>query len=200
MPRKTKVPAAETTAIVLRIPADHAMDFEAMFEAEEIPIWEDSSRRGRFLEARLVRAVGGSEQRGGIEDYILHIVAADHEAHEEHDRDPRFRAFLAKGGVAPARAAARLVRRHDLRGTELSPTSWPGLTARFLRADLVDELEYRWSFHGFGNPFDRVTRGDGAFFEDRQIESRSAAACEESPDHVGPPEPDAEFVAGKARL
>ncbi len=24
------------------------------------------------------------------------MVAADHEAHEEHDRDPRFRAFLAK--------------------------------------------------------------------------------------------------------
>ena len=86
----------ETTAIVLRIAADHAKDFEAMFEAEEIPIWDDFSRRGRFLDARLVRAVGGSEQRGSIQDYILHIVAADHEAHEEHDRDPRFRAFLAK--------------------------------------------------------------------------------------------------------
>src|SRR2546422_462374 len=87
----------------------------------------------------------------------------------------------------------------DLRATELSPTSWPGLAARFLRADLVDDLEYRWSFPGFGNPFDRVTRGDGAFFEDRQIESRSAAR-QESPDHFGPPEPDAELVAGKARL
>src|SRR5438128_10122748 len=86
----------ETTAIVLRIAADHAKDFEAMFEAEEIPIWEDFSRRGRFLEARLVRAIGGSEQRGGIQDYLLHIVAADHEAHEEHDRDPRFRACRGK--------------------------------------------------------------------------------------------------------
>src|SRR3989442_10899892 len=96
MPRKTKGAAAETTAIVLRIAADHATDFEAMFEVEEIPIWDDFTRRGRFLEARLVRASGGSEQRGGIQDFILHIVAADHEAHEEHDRDPRFRAFLAK--------------------------------------------------------------------------------------------------------
>src|SRR5437016_12283612 len=87
----------------------------------------------------------------------------------------------------------------DLRATELSPTSWPGLAARFLRADLVDDLEYRRSVPGFGNPFDRVTRGDGAFFEDRQIESRSAA-CEESPDHVGPPEPHAELVAAKAGL
>src|SRR2546421_505520 len=86
----------ETPVVVLRMGADHVKDLEAMFQAEEIPIWDDFARRGRFLEARLVRAVGGSEQRGGIQDYILHIVAADHEAHEEHDRDPRFRAFLAK--------------------------------------------------------------------------------------------------------
>jgi len=99
MPRKAKVAAAETTettAIVLRIAADRTKDFEAMFEAEEIPIWDDFTRRGRFHEARLVRASGGSEQRAGIQDYSLHIVAADHEAHEEHDRDPRFQAFLAK--------------------------------------------------------------------------------------------------------
>src|SRR5207245_4636283 len=62
-----------------------------------------------------------------------------------------------------------------------------------------DDLEYRRSVPGFGNPFDGLARGDAAFLEDRQVESRSAA-CEESPDHVGPPEPDAEFVAGKARL
>src|SRR2546427_11198911 len=78
----------ETTAIVLRIAADHVTDFEAMFEAEEIPIWDEFTRRGRFLEARLVRVLGGSEQRGGIRDYLLHIVAADHDAHEEPDRDP----------------------------------------------------------------------------------------------------------------
>src|SRR2546427_7660287 len=87
----------------------------------------------------------------------------------------------------------------DLRAAELSPTSWPGLAARFLRADLVDDLEYRRSVPGLGNPFDRVPRGDGAFLEDCQIESRSAAR-EESQDHVGPPEPDAELVAGKAGL
>ena len=86
----------ETTAIVLRIAADNTKDFEAMFQAEEVPIWDDFTRRGRFLEARLVRANGGSEQRAGIQDYLLHIVAADHEAHEEHDSDPRFRAFLGR--------------------------------------------------------------------------------------------------------
>src|SRR2546427_9759199 len=96
MPRKTKGVAVETTAIVLRIAANRATDFEAMFEAEEIPIWDDFMRRGRFLEARLVRTTGGSEQPAGVQDYLPHIVAADHEAHEEHDPDPRFRAFLAK--------------------------------------------------------------------------------------------------------
>src|SRR2546427_3814553 len=105
MPGKTKAksiknpgPAErpETTAIVLRIAADRAMDFEAMFQAEELPIWDDFTRRGRFLEARLVRAVGGREQPGSIPGYILHILAADHQAHEEHERDPPFRAVLAK--------------------------------------------------------------------------------------------------------
>src|SRR2546428_12265005 len=104
MARKAKVAAAdttETTAIVLRIAAARATDFEAMFEAEEIPIWGDFTRRGRFLQARLVRAMGGREQRAGIQDYILHIVAADHAAHAEHHRDPRFRAFLAKAERLP---------------------------------------------------------------------------------------------------
>src|SRR3989442_9952807 len=119
MPERAKVASTrnleraekpETTAIVLRIAADHAKDFEAMFEAEEIPIWDDFSRRGRFLDARLVRAVGGREQRRSIQDYNLHIVAADHEAHEEHDRYPRFRAFLPKAeNLQPERRLAGFV-------------------------------------------------------------------------------------------
>jgi len=81
----------------------------------------------------------------------------------------------------------------------LSPTSWPELTARLLCADIVDDLEYCRSVLGFGNPFDGVSRGHIALLEDRQVESRSAAR-EESPDHVGPSESDAELVAGKAGL
>src|SRR2546427_12886877 len=98
MPRKTKGVAAETTAIVLRVAADHATDFEAMFDAEEIPICDDFTRRGRFLEARLVRAIGGGEQRGGIPEYLLHVGAAGPGAPEEHDRDPPVRAVLPKAG------------------------------------------------------------------------------------------------------
>ena len=86
----------EATEIVVRIASDKTREFEAMFEAEEIPIWDDFTRRGRFLECRLVRVQGGSESRPGVQDYILHVIAADHQAHEEHDSDPRFQAFLAK--------------------------------------------------------------------------------------------------------
>lgn len=86
----------ETTSIVLRIAAERSAEFETLFEAEELPIWDDFVRRGRFLEAHLGRTVGGSETRDGLQDYILHVVAADHAAHEEHDSDPRFRGFLAK--------------------------------------------------------------------------------------------------------
>jgi len=89
-------PDAETTEIVLRIASARSAEFEAMFEFQERPTWEDFTGRRRFLEARLIRVEGGSETREGIQDYILHIVAADHGAHEEHDRDPRFNAFLAR--------------------------------------------------------------------------------------------------------
>jgi len=94
--RQEPRPDAETTEIVLRIASARSAEFEAMFESEEIPIWDDFTGRRRFLEARLVRVEGGSETREGIQDYILHIVASDHDAHEEHARDPRFNAFLAR--------------------------------------------------------------------------------------------------------
>lgn len=86
----------ETTAIILHIAKDKASQFEKLFEEEELPIWDDFTERGLFLEARLVRAVVASEGREGVQDYILHIVAKDHDAHEQHDSDPRFKAFLEK--------------------------------------------------------------------------------------------------------
>src|SRR2546427_7591202 len=105
MPGKTKAksiknpgPAErpETTAIVLRIAADRATDFEAMFEAEEIPIWDDFTGRGLFLEARLVGPVGGGRNRKGFKDYPLPIVARDTKPHESTNRNPRSRPFPPK--------------------------------------------------------------------------------------------------------
>jgi hypothetical protein len=87
---------SESTAIILRIAADRTQEFEAMFEAEEISIWDDYTAEGLFLEASLSRVGGGSEEQSGIQDYILRVVAADHAAHSRHDNDPRFNAFLEK--------------------------------------------------------------------------------------------------------
>ena len=86
----------EITTIVLHIARPKVREFEALFKAEEIPIWDDFTSRGRFWQAALVRVAGGNQQRAGVQDYILYVVAADDEAHGEHDQDPRFNAFLDK--------------------------------------------------------------------------------------------------------
>jgi hypothetical protein len=86
----------ETTAIVLRIAKEKASQFEKLFRDEELPIWDDFMGRGLFLEAKLIRVIDGSERREGIQDYILHVVTINHRAHERHDDDPRFKAFLEK--------------------------------------------------------------------------------------------------------
>jgi hypothetical protein len=86
----------EVTGIVLRIAEDRTAEFEAMFAAEELPIWDDFTAQGLFLDAKLVKVRGGSEIKPGIQDYLLQIVAADTSAHSAHDADPRFQSFLAK--------------------------------------------------------------------------------------------------------
>jgi len=86
----------EATGIVLRIAADRTAEFESMFEAEELPIWDDFIARGLFLDARLIKVKGGSEVKDGIQDYLLQILAEDSRAHSAHDADPRFQSFLAR--------------------------------------------------------------------------------------------------------
>ena len=83
----------QSIAIILRIAADRVAEFEAMFQAEEIPIWDDFTARGLFTECSLTRVSGGGETPEGIQDYILHIVATE-EGHTAHDDDPRFKSFL----------------------------------------------------------------------------------------------------------
>jgi hypothetical protein len=85
----------QSISIILRIAADRATEFEAMFEAEEIPIWDDFTARGLFTECSLTRVTGGGQTPDGIQDYILHIVATE-EGHTAHDHDPRFNSFLQR--------------------------------------------------------------------------------------------------------
>ncbi|OLC65931.1 MAG: hypothetical protein AUG06_00745 [Actinobacteria bacterium 13_1_20CM_2_65_11] len=85
----------QSIAIILRVAADRASEFEAMFAAEEIPIWDDFIARGLFKDCSLTRVTGGGETPEGIQDYILHIVATE-EGHTEHDHDGRFKSFLER--------------------------------------------------------------------------------------------------------
>jgi hypothetical protein len=84
-----------TIAIILHVAADRSADFEAMFEAEEVPVWNDYTSRGLFLECSLTRVGDGSEMKQGLQDYILHIIATP-EGHNQHDSDPRFASFLER--------------------------------------------------------------------------------------------------------
>jgi hypothetical protein len=87
--------AVQSIAIILRISSDRAAEFEAMFEAEEIPIWDDFTARGLFKECSLTRVTGGGETPERIQDYVLQILATE-EGHTAHDHDPRFNAFLKR--------------------------------------------------------------------------------------------------------
>ena len=87
--------AREYTTIVLHIDADRTKEFEALFERDELKRWDDYTSRGRFVEARLVRCRYSSLESNGIQDYVLHVVTADEQAHHEHDNDPGFKAYNA---------------------------------------------------------------------------------------------------------
>jgi hypothetical protein len=81
------------TTIVLHIDAARAAEFEALFERDELPRWDDFTARGRFLEARLIKCDMSQLQGEGIQDYVLHVVTPDEEAHHEHDADPGFQRY-----------------------------------------------------------------------------------------------------------
>lgn len=85
--------AREYTTIVLHIASDRAKEFEQLFEREELKRWDDYTRRGRFVEARLIRCRYSALQSDGIQDYVLHVVTADEHAHHEHDADPGFKDY-----------------------------------------------------------------------------------------------------------
>ena len=62
---------AQANAIIVRIRTDATEEFERMFEAEELPIWDEFVSDGTFLKARLARVEYGSEER---EDVVLSLI------------------------------------------------------------------------------------------------------------------------------
>jgi hypothetical protein len=86
----------QTNAIVIRIRTEQAAEFERLFEAEELPIWDDFAARGVLLRGSLTRVAFGSEES---EDYRCYVIIAEFPSmagHSAHDDDPRFNAFLKK--------------------------------------------------------------------------------------------------------
>jgi hypothetical protein len=86
----------QANAIIVRIRADAAEEFERLFEAEELPIWDEFVSNGTFLKARLARVGFGSEERDDVALYLIYAEVPSMAEHSAHDRDPRFGAFLEK--------------------------------------------------------------------------------------------------------
>jgi hypothetical protein len=86
----------QANAIIVRIRASEAQEFEKLFEAEELPIWDEFSATGQFLKARLARVEYGTEERDDVALYLIYAEVPSMAEHSAHDRDPRFNAFLQK--------------------------------------------------------------------------------------------------------
>jgi hypothetical protein len=87
---------AQANAIIIRIRSEQAEEFERLFEAEELPIWNEFSVEGKFLKARLARIEYGTEERDDVALYLIYAEVPSMSEHSAHDRDPRFNAFLEK--------------------------------------------------------------------------------------------------------
>ncbi len=86
----------QTNAIVVSIRSEHVEEFEQLFAAEELPIWDDFLRGGTLVSAPLTRVQYGGQEKDGVQDYVILAVFHGMSGHTAHDRDARFDAFLAK--------------------------------------------------------------------------------------------------------
>jgi hypothetical protein len=87
---------AQANVIILRIRSEQADEFEQLFEAEELPLWDEYVAAGKFLISRLARIQFGTEERDDVALYLLYVEVPSMKEHGEHDNDPRFNAFLKK--------------------------------------------------------------------------------------------------------
>lgn len=86
----------QTIGIILRFREDQADQFEDLFRAEVLPLWERFIAEGKFIEASLTPVEGGDQGKQGVKDYILHVEVPGMAQHEEFDEHPRFLEFLPK--------------------------------------------------------------------------------------------------------
>jgi hypothetical protein len=86
----------QTNAIVVSIRSEQAAEFERLFAAEELPIWDEFHADGTLVSASLTRVAYGSETQDGVQDYVIVAVFRGMSGHTRHDKDERFNAFLPK--------------------------------------------------------------------------------------------------------
>lgn len=86
----------QTNAIVVSIRAEQAEEFERLFAAEELPIWDEFHADGTLIAASLTRVEYGSQEKEGVQDYVIIAVFGGMGGHRRHDDDARFNAFLPK--------------------------------------------------------------------------------------------------------
>ena len=86
----------QTNTIVVSIRAEQAEEFEQLFAAEELPIWDEFHADGTLVSASLTRVAYGSETKHGVQDYVIIAVFRGMSGHTRHDQDERFNAFLPK--------------------------------------------------------------------------------------------------------
>ncbi len=91
---------SQTNAIILRIKADRAKEFERLFKAEQYKNWEKHHAKGGLLAASLTRVEYGVEEedakQGGYVNYIVFAKLTGMRAHTSHDNDPAFKAWDEK--------------------------------------------------------------------------------------------------------
>ncbi|MDQ4005524.1 MAG: hypothetical protein M3135_04370 [Actinomycetota bacterium] len=87
---------AQANAIVVRIRKEQQQEFERLFEEEEVPLWDEFTAAGKFLKARMARVEYGTEEREGVVAYLIYAEVPGMAEHGQHDRDPRFLAYVEK--------------------------------------------------------------------------------------------------------
>lgn len=87
---------SQTIAIILKFREDQAGEFEEMFRAEVLPLWEEFLAAGRFIGASLTPVEGGIKGPEGQGHYILHVEVPGMREHEQFDQHPRFLEFLPR--------------------------------------------------------------------------------------------------------
>ena len=79
---------SQTLAIILKFQEDQAGEFEEMFRAEILPLWEEFLGQGKFVGASLTPIEGGVPTPERQRHYILHVEVPGMAEHEEFDGRP----------------------------------------------------------------------------------------------------------------